>query len=181
MTKRSVSSSLISHFVMLALIVAGVSFACISTPTPEPTEVPTPTKAPPEPTEVPPEPTETIEVAPVESWRMPPLPGSVLASDDTSGDPEWEEIVAERAKNLAIPAPYFWEVFAVPEGTVYDEVKTHYNEIMTEQLYKKARDEQGQNNIFLLTFLHETNKDSKNAIVFYPIPAVLVIYSNPIE
>ena len=260
MIKRSVSSSLISHFVMLALIVAGVSFACISTPTPEPTEVPPPTKAPPEPTEVPPEPTEVppepteppevvegewdllywteedaatvtdflyassdaelteflldmdenglialeellnhiadpeltaivnsiLEAAPTASWRIPPPPGAELVGDDTSDDLALEEIVAARAKELAIPVPYFWEMYDLPEGTRYPEVRTHYNESMIEQMYKMASDKQWMNNIYTLTYLHETIKNSKNAVIFYAetnqyLPFVIVIYSNPIE
>jgi hypothetical protein len=149
-----------------------------------PTAVP-PTKAPP--TEVPPTvepPTPEPPAAP--AWRMAPPEGSYLVVQDVDKDPEWEDLAATHASNLAIPAPYYYELYVLRDGIKYPEVRDHYTAEMSSRRYDKARDEQGANQMYLMTFLYKLDKNSKNAVLFYAelpnrSPMVLVIYSKPIE
>jgi hypothetical protein len=156
---------------------------------PAPTEVP-PTAVPPTavpPTEVPPTkvpPTPKPTSAP--TWRMAPPDGSFLVIQDTDNDPQWEEIAAMHAANLAIPAPYYYELYVLRNGIKFNEVKDHYVEEMGTRKYTIARSEQGANEMYLMTFLYSLDKTSKNAVLFYAQlsnrdPLVLVIYSNPVE
>ena len=116
----------------------------------------------------------------MEPWRMPPMDGAELVVNDAQTDPQWEETIAMHAANLAIPAPYFYEVFALPEGTRYADARTHFTKVMGGMGYRVTRDDQGKDNIYLLTFVADANKQSKNAILFYTYPpAVIVLYSNP--
>ena len=150
----------------------------------KPTAVP-PTKAPP--TEVPPTvepPTPEPPAAP--AWRMAPPEGSYLVVQDVDKDPDWEDLAASHASNLAIPAPYFYELYVLREGIKYPEVRDHYTAEMSSRRYDKARDEQGANQMYLMTFLYKLDKSSRNAVLFYAelpnrSPMVLVIYSKPIE
>jgi hypothetical protein len=150
----------------------------------KPAAVP-PTKAPP--TEVPPTvepPTPEPPAAP--AWRMAPPEGSYLVVQDVDKDPEWEDLAATHASNLAIPAPYYYELYVLRDGIKYPEVRDHYTAEMSSRRYDKARDEQGANQMYLMTFLYKLDKSSKNAVLFYAelpnrSPMVLVIYSKPIE
>lgn len=149
-----------------------------------PTEVP-PTKVPPTavpPTKAPPTPTEPE----VPSWRMTPPEGSTLIVQDTDEDPQWEEIAAMHAATLAIPAPYYYELYVLRSGIKFPEVQDHYVQEMTARNYNMARNEQGANQMYLVTFLNRIEKTSRNALLFYAElsnrdPMVLVIYYNPIE
>lgn len=110
----------------------------------------------------------------------------MLVVQDTDNDPDWEEIAAMHASNLAIPAPFYYELYLMPSGTKFTDVEAHYSSEMSARKYKMARNEQGQSQIYLLTYLHSVDKTSKNAILFYGElsnrePMALVIYSNPIE
>lgn len=152
----------------------------VETPTqPEPTMA-MPTLVPP--TKVPP----TPEPTPLPSWRMAAPDGSLLVVQDTDMDPQWEEIAAMHAAALAIPAPYYYELYVLPAGIKFPEVEAHYGEEMRVRKYTLARNEQGTNQMYLLTYLYSLNKTSKNAVLFFAElsnrdPMALVIYSNPIE
>jgi hypothetical protein len=141
---------------------------------PLPTEIPPARRLPtPEPTAVP-------------SWRMPAPAGSLLVVQDTDNDPAWEEIAATQAAALAIPAPYYYEVYLLPAGIKFPEVEAHYEAEMSARKYTPARNEQGDNQMYLMTYLYPLNRTSKNAVLFYAElsnrePMVLVIYSHPIE
>ena len=146
---------------------------------PEPT-LPPPTVIPP--TEEPP----TPEPTPVPSWRMAPPEGSFLMVQDSDKDPQWEEIAAMHAAALAIPAPYYYELYLLRSGIKFPEVQDHYAAEMSARGYNMARNEQGTNQMYLLTFLYKLDKSSKNAVLFYAElsdrdPMVLVIYSQPVD
>lgn len=121
------------------------------------------------------------------SWRMDAPEGAFLVVDDSDNNADWEEIAASHAANLAIPAPFYYEVYVLPSGMKFNEMEEHYTAEMSARKYRPARNEQGHNQICLLTYLHSIDKLSKNAIQFYSEelsnrdPVVLVIYSNPIE
>ena len=158
---------------------AEVPAATLEEPSPAPTLAP-PTLIPP--TDVPPTPEPTA----VPSWRMPAPNGSMLVVQDTDKNPDWEEIAAMHAASLAIPAPYYYELYLLPSGIKFPEVEAHYKSEMAARKYTPARNEQGANQMYLLTYLYSLNKTSKNAVLFYAElsnrePMVLVIYSNPIE
>ena len=90
------------------------------------------------------------------------------------------------ASTLAIPAPFYYELYVLPAGIKFPAVETHYTSEMSARKYKPARNEQGANQMFLLTYLYSLDKTSKNAVLFYAEladrdPMVLVIYSNPVE
>ena len=159
--------------------VATVEVATVEEPSPAPTTAP-PTLVPP--TSEPPTPEPTA----VPSWRMPAPEGSVLVVQDTDKDPQWEEIAATHAASLAIPAPYYYELYILPSGIKFPEVEAHYKSEMSARKYTLARNEQGANQMYLMTYLYSLNKTSKNAVLFYAElsnrdPLALVIYSNPIE
>jgi hypothetical protein len=151
-----------------------------ATPEPDPpTEAP-PTEIPP--TKVPP----TPEPTPIPSWRMPAPDGSQLMMQDSDKNPDWEEIVALHAATLAIPKPYYYELYVLPGGTKFPGVEAHYKDQMKVRKYTMARNEQGASQVYLMTFLYSLDKTSKNAVLFYAelsnrAPMVLVIYSNPVE
>lgn len=147
---------------------------------PEPT-LPPPTVIPP--TEEPP----TPEPTPVPSWRMAPPEGSFLMVQDSDKDPQWEEISAMHAAALAIPAPYYYELYMLPDGIRFPEVQDHYAAEMSARGYNMARNEQSSlNEMYLLTFLYKLDKTSKNAVLFFAElsnrePMALVIYYQPVE
>jgi len=160
-------------------VVAEAEVATVEEPSPAPTTAP-PTLVPP--TDVPP----TPEPTPIPSWRMPAPEGSLLVVQDTDKDPQWEEIAATHAAALAIPAPYYYELYILPSGTKFPQVEAHYKSEMSARKYTLARNEQGANQMYLMTYLYSLNKTSKNAVLFYAElsnrdPLALVIYSNPIE
>lgn len=126
------------------------------------------------------------ERTPAPSWRMAPPEGSFLMVQDTDQDPAWEELAAMHAAVLAIPAPYFYELYVLREGIKFPEVQKHYQEEMRARRYTMARNEQGESEVYLMTFLYSLNSSSKNAVLFYAQlsnrdPMVLVIYSQPVE
>ncbi len=135
------------------------------------------------PTKIPP----TPEPTPIPSWRMPAPNGSILVVQDSDKDPEWKEIAAQHAANLAIPAPYYYELYILPSGIKFPEVEAHYKREMSARKYAIAANQQDTlNQLYLMTYLYSLNKTSKNAVLFYSelsnrYPMVLVIYSNPIE
>jgi hypothetical protein len=153
--------------------------ATVEDPSPAPTKAP-PTLVPPTALPPTPEPTE------VPSWRMPAPDGSILVVQDTDNDPTWEEIAATQAASLAIPAPFYYELYVLPAGIKFPEVESHYKSEMSARKYTPARNEQGANQMYLLTYLYSLNKTSKNAVLFFAElsnrdPMVLVIYSKPVE
>lgn len=158
--------------------VAPVEEAAPAEPDP-PTEAP-PTVVPP--TEIPP----TPEPTPVPSWRIPAPDGSILVVQDIDKNPDWEEIAAMHAATLAIPAPFYYDLYVLPAGIKFPAVESHYGAEMSARKYKPARNEQGANQLYLLTYLYSLDKTSKNAVLFYAElsnrdPMALVIYSNPVE
>jgi hypothetical protein len=74
----------------------------------------------------------------------------------------------------------------LPAGIKFPAVEAHYGEEMRVRKYTLARNEQGTNQMYLLTYLYSLNKTSKNAVLFFAElsnrePMALVIYSHPIE
>jgi hypothetical protein len=121
------------------------------------------------------------------SWRMDAPEGAILVMHDSDNNADWEEIAASHAANLAIPAPFYYEVYLLPSGIKFPEVEAHYKSEMSARKYDIARNQQDTTHqIYLMTFLYSLNKTSKNAVMFYAElpnrePMVMVIYSNPIE
>jgi len=161
----------------------------------EPTAVPadtgTPEPGPPlEPTLPEPSPTieePTITVEPtlaLESWRLPPMPGAVFVSNDKTASLDDVAAMAQQGQNLAIPAPFSWEAYTLPDNTRYSGVQSYYTPLITEKGYSIGMDVQGANDIYLMTFLGKIDKTSKIGVQFQTKKAdrpamVLIFYKNP--
>jgi hypothetical protein len=129
-----------------------------------------------------PSPTET-EAAQMEEWRLPLLPGAVFIANDTAYTDDWVKEMDKQAANLAIPAPFFWDVYQLTDGTRYRELQQFFPPILVGRSYKLSNDVQGSNEVYLMTFLKSDTK-SKTVIQFQSStskrPALLiVIYKNP--
>lgn len=120
----------------------------------------------------------------LEAWRLDPYPDSQFIINEKEATPDWEEIVDYHATALSIPKPYFWDIYLLPDGTKYDEVKNHFRSVMGEMNYQQAMDKQWSKETYTLTYLHSVNKNSKNAVIFLGEygerkPMAIIIYSNP--
>jgi hypothetical protein len=157
--------------------------APVDTDTPEPTATLEPTL---------PEPSPTIEEATMaveptlasEAWRLPPMPGAVLLTNDLVASPDDAKAMAAQGQNLAIPAPFSWDAYTLPDKTRYADVQGYYTPLITKKGYSIGMDVQGANDIYLMTFPGKIDKTSKIGIQFQTKkgdrPAmVLVFYKNP--
>lgn len=130
-----------------------------------------------------PEPTATSTQIEKEAWRINPMPDAQFITSEKIQDESWEKTMASQAANLAIPAPYFYDVWQLPDGTRYLNVRTYYNQDLVAKGYKLMRDEQGAGDVYLLVFA-KTEIKSKIAIQFQTSTSkrpclVLILYSNP--
>jgi len=151
------------------------------TPVPEPTLEPTL----PEPSPTVEEPTITVEPTLVlESWRLPPMPGAVFLTNDKTAGLDDAKVMAQQGQNLAIPTPFSWEAYTLPDITRYADVQSYYTPIILAKGYSIGMDAQGANDIYLMTFLGKIDQTSKIGIQFQTKktdrPAmVLIFYKNP--
>ena len=131
------------------------------------------------------EPTLTVEpTLVVESWRLPPMTGAVFLTNDLVASPDDAKAMAQQGQNLAIPAPFSWEAYTLPDNTRYADVQGYYTPLVTKKGYSIGMDSQGANDIYLMTFLGKIDPTSKIGIQFQTKkgdrPAmVLVFYKNP--
>jgi hypothetical protein len=134
----------------------------------------------------------TATVTPVtlkESWRIAPMPGATLvAYDQTSNlDASAVAVMDQQAAYLAIPKPYYFELYYLPMNTTAADVLAHYNTLITAAGFKKAMDDEGLRGVTLTTWLHTSVKGRKYAVQFNPAgsgegqqyPAMFIIYSKP--
>ncbi len=202
----------ISLALILAFVITACSFLTLAQPKPTatvppppppteapqivvPTEAPAPTLAP-MPTDTV-EPSATVEVATatgtppvdtatpeVESWRITPMPGANFIANEKVSDPQYDSIMADQARNLSITQPYYWDIYSVTAATRYKAVKDYYAPIILQSGYVVNQDIQGNDEIYLLTFI---KKDTKSKIVIQfnastakrKTGAILIFYSNP--
>jgi hypothetical protein len=134
----------------------------------------------------------TATVTPVtfkETWRITPMPGAKLVAYDQTPNlaQASSETMDQQAAYLAIPKPYYFEIYTLPQGTTAVDVVTYYNKLITAAGFKKAMDEEGVKGVTLTTWLHTSAKGRKYAVQFNPAgsgdgqtePVMLIIYSNP--
>jgi len=151
------------------------------TPEPEPTLEPTL----PEPSPTVEEPTITVEpTLAVESWRLAPMPGAVLLTNDKTASSDDAKAMADQGQNLAIPVPFSWDAYTLPDNSRYADVQGYYTPLITKKGYKIGMDVQGANDIYLMTFLGKVDQTSKFGIQFQTKKAdrpamVLIFYKNP--
>ena len=117
----------------------------------------------------------------------PPLNGSMLVVQDTDKNPALGRNCCDRMQ-LRWPSRrhIIMSFICCHPGSNFPRWKRITNQEMAARKYTPARNEQGANQMYLLTYLYSLNKTSKNAVLFYAElsnrePMVLVIYSNPIE
>jgi hypothetical protein len=134
----------------------------------------------------------TATITPVtlkESWRIAPMPGATLVAYDQTPnlDSSAMTVMNQQATYLAIPKPYYFELYYLPAGTTAADVFEHYNALITAAGFKKAMDEEGVRGVTLTTWLHISVKGRKYAVQFNPAgsgdgqkyPALFIIYSKP--
>ena len=204
----SFSRSLRIGLILLVLAVTALACGPSLTVSKEATLTPEPESTRIEPTAVPTEtpveeatlaPTLTEEVMPtatatsvaevLESWRIEPFPGATLIATDKTQNLDQAFLAAmdQQVRNLAIPQPYYFEFYVLPQGTTSLDVREHYNKLLTAAGMKKAFDEEGIGGITLTTWLHTSVKGRKYAVQFNPAdasrgqeyPISFIIYSKP--
>lgn len=126
----------------------------------------------------------------LESWRLLWFPSATFLADDVVTSEDWDDFAAGMARNLAIPAPYYWEYLQVPDDTRYKDIEEYYIEQATEEHdYKLAQTQQyvtkGGDDTYILTFTKgKGDSASRIVIQFWPktkdfAAAVMVFYVNP--
>ena len=150
-------------------------------PLPTDTVEPSPTVEPATPTEAVPTNTATPEV---ESWRIPPMPGAEFVANEKKSDPQYDAVMSNQARNLAIPTPYYWDIYSIAAGTRYKAIKDYFVPAITQNGFTLGVDVQGADEIYLLTFIKKQSK-AKIFIQFNAstaqrkTAAILIFYSNP--
>jgi hypothetical protein len=145
-------------------------------PTKEPPKEPTPTDI---------VPVATATTAPVlEAWRLAPIPGSELAANDHMSNPDLDQSMAGQAANLAIAAPFNWEIYDLPAAPRALVVKDYYIPLITEKGYKLNNDTQGANDVYLMSFVRIGDNKSRIFVQFQTKTAkrpslVMIFYKNP--
>ena len=156
-------------------------------PQPDPTESAAPTAEPaPEQVDTPEATAAPVVEGPGESWRIPPFKGAtLLAYDQTANiDPNWVSLIDHQARNLAMPKPYYFEIYDLPMGTNYIAIRDYYNEQITQGAMKKAFDDMGSNGIAVATWVGTSVKNRKYLVQYMPakdkyVPWMFIMYSNP--
>lgn len=144
----------------------------------------TATKAKPTATETPV--VEEPEAMMTESWRIPGYKGAILmAYDQTPNlDPGWNDVMDKQARNLAIPSPYYFEIYQLETGTKFGELRDYYNKIITGNGMTKALDTMDGSGIGVVTWIDPSKKTRKYLVQYIPgdsttPPLYFIMYSNP--
>jgi hypothetical protein len=124
--------------------------------------------------------------APTESWRVAPMDGATLLAYDQTPDldPEWMSLIDRQARNLAMPKPYYFEIYDLPADSTYLQVRDYYNEQLTQNAMKKAFDDMGDNGVAVATWIGTAVKNRKYLVQYIPadskyVPWMFILYSNP--
>jgi len=120
----------------------------------------------------------------VEAWRIPAMPGAEFVASENKSDPEYDAIMSNQARNLAIPEPYYWDIYSIAAGTRYKAIKDYFVPAITQNGFALGLDVQGADEIYLMKF---TKKQSKAQIYVQfnastaqrKTAAILIFYSNP--
>jgi hypothetical protein len=108
-------------------------------------------------------PTEIAATA-SQSWRIKDYPGSVLWATDSSTDTDTINWVESLARNNAIPQPYYWSWYQLPQSTRFADIEDYFKPIASEMKYRLGQDEQWNTNTgsdtFLLSFLKGSDQDT---------------------
>ena len=132
-------------------------------------------------------PLDTAVPGPDESWRISPYKGATLSAYDQSPnlDPNWVSAMDKQARNLAIPKPYYFEVYDQPARTSFVNIRDYYDEQITQNGgMKKAQDYTGSNGIALASWVGTSVKNRKYLVQYFPAdskypPMMFIMYSNP--
>ena len=127
------------------------------------------------------------QTAPTESWRIPPMKDAILlASDQTPDlDPNMVSTMDKQARNLAIPKPYYFEIYELPEGIKYTDVRDYYDGLITQNGMKKALDNTYDNGVSDASWIGTMVHNRKYLVQYFAInatnhtPLMFIIYSNP--
>jgi hypothetical protein len=147
-----------------------------------PTDEPAATEAP-----IMDEPTaEPVVAGPSESWRVTPMKGAQLVAFDQTPNlsPEWRTTMDKQARNLAIPKPYYFEIYDLPKQAKYVDVRDYYNDQITQNAMKKALDFVGDNGVGAVSWVGTIVHNRKYLVQYIPgdsqyVPMMFIIYSNP--
>jgi hypothetical protein len=119
-----------------------------------------------------------------EAWRIPAMPGTEFVANEKKSDPEFDTIMSDQARNLAVSPPYFWDIYAIAAGTRYKTVKDYFVSVITQTGYALSLDVQGADEIYLMSFIKKQTK-SKIYVQFNgstakrKSAAILILYTNP--
>ncbi len=122
--------------------------------------------------------------AEAEAWRIPPMPGAQFVANEKKSDPEYDLVMASQARNLAIPSPYYWDIYSIAAGTRYKDIKAYFVPEVTQTGFALSLDVQGASEVYLMTFIKKQSK-SKIFVQFNgstaqrKTAAILIFYSNP--
>jgi len=121
-----------------------------------------------------------------EYWRIQPIHGAQLwgYDGDTYG---LLEAVEDMARNLAIPEPFYWEWYILPNTTHFTDIEDHYWPLAQNQGYTMGQNNQGititGEDTYLLSFI-KNNNSTRIIIEFWPVAnqndaQLLIFYVNP--
>jgi predicted small secreted protein len=120
----------------------------------------------------------------LESYRLPGAADwSYYGNEQTLTDATLVAAMDSHATNLAIPAPYTWDIYTAPDSITKDDVLAYFKDVAGAKGYTLARDQEGLNKVYLMTFLGDGG--SKVAVQFNApssgnAATVMIFYSNPI-
>ena len=133
--------------------------------------------------------TETPTAVPTQNpqpWRIPAMPGAIRLGNDQSTelDPQWKAIVDSAARGLSIPSPYFFEIYDLRDGIRFADVRTYYDNQISQIGMIKNTDDMGPNGNGTAVWLDPKNKSRRYVIKYYSANTQLqarmfIIYSNP--
>jgi hypothetical protein len=114
-------------------------------------------------------------------WSLPVYPDAVLFVSDLDEDAEYDNLVATHTRNLAIEAPYYYEFYDMPAELTYNDVRSYFQEVLPPLGYKQAADFEGEEQIFLLTFVNAGGSISRKIAIQYwqAYDMIMIIYKNP--
>ena len=77
---------------------------------------------------------------------------------------------------------YYFEIYTLPKDTTFDEVKKHYNDLITSNGMRKAQDFVDPKGIGVLTWVAPVRRTQKYLVQFNPGETanyMFIMYSNP--
>lgn len=115
------------------------------------------------------------------TWSLPLYPEAEFLVSELDGDAATDANVEKQARNLAIEPPYSYEFYYLPTVRSFDEVRAFYKKEVLKLGYSPAADLQGNNGIYLLTFVNKSSSPQKKITIQYwtSVSNVMIIYKNP--